>query len=529
MKIAIEEFIFEYQNSLSYPLASQRSYLTRLQAALRWARDLDAQIERNKSDSVPTNYIFSSQTKVSEQVSEWDLTTYQKERENLPNLIRPLLQELPEETHLYFYQTEAVKWLCKSKFAILADDMGMGKTVQVIASIRRLISKGDIRHALVVCPKSLISNWQAELEKWAPELTFVGMTPNSAIREKAWQRIWNWKHIYITNYEHLATLALSKEITFDLIVADEAHRLRSSRSKLTQAMRCIQSERFWALTGTPIENSVKDFDTLLSVIHPRRWAPGDISKLPLASIRAQGKKYVLRRRKEDALDHLPSVVNRVEVIDLTSEQQQSYSGLIQKFRDEADYDSQISLFRRLLSCCDIDPISGKSAKLDRILEMLELIAENSEKAIVFSYTLPPLESLSTRINKKIKSKKIAFISGELDLKERDRRISEFKNNDDHIALLATIQIAGVGLNLTEANHVFFINQWFNPSANEQAQDRVNRLGQQKQVFINRFICRNTVESRIENILGEKEDLIENLIEPLSVTADMLNEIKQSLP
>ena len=431
------------------------------------------------------------------------------------DLIIPLLLPLKIEDTLFPYQRQGVAWLLLHKRALLGDDMGLGKTAQALAAVRRLIRYGKIASVLVVAPRTLVANWKSEARRFAPELTVAIALPHSKDRKDQWSRLVQKAHVVLTSYEQLRD---PEKVLIDhppdLIIADEAHRLRKKDSLSTQGIRKIKPERFWALSGTPVEKDTEDLAVLLSLIDPYRFAPDDKNLSPI-TLRACLRPYLLRRHKDSVLSELPEVIQHDEVLDLTSEQEEAYSTVIRDFAKQGSQIGILPLFNELRSICDLHSESGSSSKLDRICDLLSDIRANSEKAVVFSYQLEPLSQLGDRLKMLCKPIRFEMLMGNMSLQERIEAINSFKTDSQCHVLLASSRVASEGITLTEANHVIFINRWWNPSSNAQARDRGVRIGQTRLVNVRTFTCRGTVEERLEQLLSEKSMTFEQLIESLS--------------
>lgn len=431
-------------------------------------------------------------------------------------LVRPLLlRPRKASLHLYSYQQEGVNWLTTRSAAILADDMGLGKTVQAIAAAEELFRAGSIRQALVVCPNSLLATWENELTRWAPDLTRVRLTPASKDRDRVWQALENRVHVLLTNYEQLrspVTSLLEREV--ELIIADEAHRARNMHAAVTRGLCRLSFSRIWALTGTPIERDPSDLTTLLSIIDPGRHAPSDVLLGP-GAIRSQARPFLLRRRKVDVLDDLPRVIENRQVLDLTPTQRRSYKRSIERFASRRDGQRHfLELLNMLLEICDADPTTGSSVKIERAVEILHDIARANEKAIVFSYLLKPLDRLQVLLSNVAVD--VFRIDGSMPPEERESAIKGFREASDSGVLLASSRVGSEGLTLTEANHVIFLNEWWNPSSNDQARDRVVRIGQKRTVVVYRFRCRDTVEELLERVLTNKREMVREIVDVLSL-------------
>jgi SNF2 family DNA or RNA helicase len=426
-------------------------------------------------------------------------------------LIRPYVLPLKVSDSLYSYQRQGVAWLLNNQRGILADDMGLGKTYQAISAARRLIRAGRINWGLIVVPKSLANNWLDEFNKWAPELKVTVVKRSDINDDGGWFKIIGSNHLVITTYESLRG-DINKILNQppDLIIADEAHRLRKRDSLTFQSFRKIQSKYLWALTGTPIERSAEDLVVLMSLIEPRQFSMNDLA-LHRSSLQARARPFFLRRMKKEVLSQLPPVIERIEIIDLSDEQRKTYDRTLRS----SSYVNHLAQFGKLREICDYDEISGESSKIDRILEIVGDISDAKEKVVIFSYTLSPLNILADKL--RVHNVNFGMILGELSVEERKTVIDEFKQNPDVVVLLASTKVAAEGLNLTEANNVIFVNKWWNPSSNMQARDRIVRIGQQKIVQVVSFKAKNTLEEILERILIDKQKTFDQVISALSVS------------
>jgi SNF2 family DNA or RNA helicase len=442
---------------------------------------------------------------------------YRELRVTAGGLVRPFLLGVPDEAHLFPYQTVGVEWLLDHGNGILADDMGLGKGVQTIAALRQLIHFGVARGGLIVCPRSLIANWEEELSKWAPELSRLRVIPSARDKHEVWATITGRVHVLLTSYEHLRDPPPTlRTCHLDVIIADEAHRIRNLSAAVTQGIRALHWRRFWALTGTPIERDPKDLATLLSTLDPRRFTAGD-SSLSLSTLRARASPYILRRLKVEVLDQLPPVLDSKETLELLPPQQRAYRRALKDTMRSGGSGSFLRLINELRTICDFDPETGKSVKIERITEILDEIRMAREKAVVFSYLLRPLDILEAELEQT--DLESVRLEGSMSLIERDDAIHRFKSDPSVVTLLASTRVGGEGLTLTEANHVIFLNEWWNPSSNAQARDRVVRIGQRRGVNVYRFRCKGTIEQVLDRILEAKSDtfslILDRLADPMS--------------
>ena len=437
----------------------------------------------------------------------------------IETLIRPLFLKniYKTGTILKPYQKEGIAWLLKSKNRLLADDMGLGKTLQALGAAGTLISSGSIKCVLIVCPSTLVYNWCNEINLWLPNFNAIQITNVGKIQNKIWKAAFGKAHFIITNYEHIRNIPkIILEEGVDLIIADEAHKLRKSSSLISKAIKKIKSNRFWALTGTPIEKNQADLINLLSIID-RKLNPVTLRTLSNFSLRAKSNQYILRRMKKDVLSEGVTFNEQTHLLELNETQRTAYNKSLKQFISSKSND-QLRNFNSLKQICDIDPLSLKSTKIDFILELVEKIITRDEKCVIFSFWLLPLEELKNVFNRSFNLNFSEFFHGGLDKEQRENALSNFKNKKDCTVLLCSGKIGGEGINLTEANHVIFFNEWWNPSNNLQARDRVIRIGQSKKSYIHHLRTMNTIEQRIDTILKSKNeinnDVIQKMVEKL---------------
>lgn len=438
----------------------------------------------------------------------------------LESLIRPLfLKNLyKENTKLKPYQIHGIDWLLKSNGRLLADDMGLGKTLQALGAAATLIASGSVRCVLIICPSTLVYNWCNEINLWLPSFTSMQITNLGRKQNEVWDIAYKRSHFIVTNYEHvrkIPDILLKDDI--DLVIADEAHKLRKKTSQLSKAIKKLNTKHFWALTGTPIEKNQADLINLLSIIDPK-LNPELLKSLSNISLRAKSNEYILRRMKSDVLSEGITFDEQTHLIELSDTQKIEYKRFLKSFSNSSIND-QLQNFNSLKQICDIDPISKESSKITYTLELVEKIFARNEKCVIFSFWLLPLEELKNVLNKNFDKRFSEFFHGGLVKEEREVALNNFKTRQDCSILLCSGKIGGEGINLTEANHVIFFNEWWNPSNNLQARDRVIRIGQTKKSYIHHLRTINTIEQRIDEILKIKSEINLDVIQKMVQKVD----------
>ena len=391
------------------------------------------------------------------------------------------------------FQTVGVEWLLKDNKRLLADDMGLGKTVQTIAAVERLLISCSISRILIVAPRSLILNWLTEFAKWVPNICVTALNPTKNSAKDIWEQRIGTSHVLLTSFEQVRNNASMMKKHTDLIVVDEAHRIRNSHSTVSKSFRMLTSNKLWLLTGTPVERDAEDLATLMSILEPAKFSIKD-QTMGLGLLRHRAEPYALRRRKTDVLSELPPLTERHELISLSPEQSLSYQNELRKPGNNALYK-----LGKLLQICDVDPITNQSSKIMRVIEIIQQISSLEERAVIFSFWKSPL----LRLNEIMNDLQIPtqLLTGDMSLEQRQSAVDAFKSGK--ATLLASARIASEGLTLTEANHAIFLNRWWNPSANSQAQDRIRRIGQNRPTTIYSFAAEGTVEQVVSQILSNK--------------------------
>ena len=281
------------------------------------------------------------------------------------------------------YQIKGIEWLIDTKVGILADDMGLGKTVQTIKAMEHLFENEIIENCIIVAPLSLQRNWENEISKWAPSLRYERLRSSDNSNTAVLKKLGSSK-IIITNYENLKNSTdYFKTINFDLMIADEVHKIRKSTSQISEAVFNFKKKRFWGLTGTPIENNVEDLLNLLSHLTGKNINPKDKQRSPLFLLELM-KPYILRRLKSQVLEELPKVTEVDYPVELLDKQITEYSSIWQKRHEIAENEgSHFSVLSKLRKICDGGKEFEENAKTLITGELIKKIQENNEKVIVF--------------------------------------------------------------------------------------------------------------------------------------------------
>lgn len=438
--------------------------------------------------------------------------------------------DLPEglEADLRTYQEVGYRWF-KSLSAyhlggILADDMGLGKTLQSIAYIASEPSKH--KH-LVVTPSSVVYNWKREFEKFAPNLTVAVL---AGAKEDRQEIIESTEHVdvWVTSYATLRQdIDLYAADTFQSLILDEAQYIKNYRTKTSQAIRRIKSSRTFALSGTPIENSIEELWAIFQVILPGLMpSEREFKNLSHEQISRMTRPFILRRLKSDVLTELPEKIESVHMSELTTEQKELYLGYWQRLRDETASSIKDGKFRenrmKILAgitrlrqiCCHpslfVENYQGTSGKLEQLLEMLDELLASGKRILLFSQFTSMHEILIPLLE--ARQMEHFYLHGGTKPEERVDLCERFNQGEKSIFLIS-LKAGGTGLNLTGADTVILYDLWWNPAVEDQAAGRAHRFGQKNVVQVMRLITEGTIEEKIYELQQKKRELIDAVIKP----------------
>ena len=440
------------------------------------------------------------------------------------------------------YQRDGVGWLeFLQEFQFggcLADDMGLGKTVQMLAVLQDRVNqaksqkKEDRRTSLIVVPKSLLFNWAQECAKFTPKLRVVEY---AGLDRAELRPEFNNFDIVLTTYGTLRRdVMVLKDIPFDYVVLDEAQTIKNSGSQVAKASRLLQARNRLALSGTPIENHLGDLWSIFEFLNPGmlgrstvfRTHAADSDRPESREFLARGlRPFILRRTKQQVAADLPDKIEQTLFCQMSDDQERLYAEMRDHYRqsllglikNQGLAKSKMHVLEALLrlrqAAChpallDKAKIDDGSAKLDVLLPHLEELIDEKHKTLVFSQFTSMLSIVRHHLDKR------GIVYEYLDGQTRDRRacVERFQSDEKCPLFLISLKAGGLGLNLTAADYVFLLDPWWNPAVEAQAIDRAHRVGQTKQVFAYRLICRGTVEEKIAELQTKKKGLADAILQ-----------------
>ena len=443
------------------------------------------------------------------------------------------------------YQRRGYGWLhflSRTGFgACLADDMGLGKTIQTLALVARDWEEAPDEPVLLVCPTSVIENWNREAQRFLPGLPVHVHHGSERERGAQFAKIAKKHALIVTGYALLhRDLALFEKVRWRGVVLDEAQNVKNAESKQARAARALRGGYRVALTGTPVENHVGDLWSLMEFLNPgllgsaarfRREFFIPIQALGNAAaserLRAVTGPFVLRRLKTDAtiISDLPQKQEYKVFCTLTREQATLYAAVLRDFDATLEETKGMERRGRILAAlsklkqicnhpaqfaADNSPLPGRSGKLARLEEMLEEVQDANEAALVFTQFAEMGALIVRRLQQRF-GREVAFLHGGIAKPARDEMVELFSRGSGPAVFVLSLKAGGSGLNLTRANHVFHFDRWWNPAVENQATDRAFRIGQTKAVQVHKFVCAGTLEDKIDALIERKAALSERVV------------------
>ena len=457
--------------------------------------------------------------------------------------------EVPKnlENTLRYYQKIGFKWLKTLDNydfgGILADDMGLGKTIQVITMFSEYVEKNkeNKKTSLVVAPSSLTLNWKNEINKFTSNVTCTVIHGNLNERKTQIENFEQYD-VVITSYDLLKRdidLYKNKDYEFRFIIADEAQYLKNSNTQNAKSIKEIKAKTRYALTGTPIENSLAELWSIFDYIMPgylfsyRKFK--NLYEMPIIkdnNVEAMNrlkmliKPFILRRTKKEVLTELPEKTVTILNNQMQEEQEEIYLSYLARAKQEVaemmdlnGYEKSkiqiLALLTRLRQiCCHpglfLENYKGESSKLEQCMEIVEEAVNAGHKILLFSgYT-----SMFEIIEQNLKEKNIKYLqlTGSTKVDERIKLVDEFNENKEIKVFLISLKAGGTGLNLTGADMVIHYDPWWNSSAENQATDRAYRIGQKNNVQVYKLITKNSIEEKIYELQQKKSELIDNMLD-----------------
>ncbi|MEM0993546.1 MAG: DEAD/DEAH box helicase [Bacteroidota bacterium] len=452
------------------------------------------------------------------------------------NEVKEQTVKLPEvKATLRPYQEEGYKWL-KYLYdfqlgGCLADDMGLGKTLQTISLLANTYAEGETKPSLIIMPRSLLYNWEREVEKFAPQLSTYVFHGNERDFEKAMS-----VNLILTTYAIARNeIERLKEEEFFYIILDESQNIKNVNALTTKAIMLLKSDHRLALSGTPVENNLGELYSLFRFLNPTMFGTlNNFGKNYLTPIQKYGDKsamqhlrkkiypFILRRLKKDVLKDLPDKIEQTLYVEMSDQQQKLYEQRRQFYQvainsqiaEKGVQGSQFFIFQALNELRQIASVpenlsDGKipSPKRELLQEQLLDTVANGHKALVFANYLSAVELISEAVE----SAGIGYVSMTGATRNRQKLVDRFQNDPDCRVFIMTLKTGGTGLNLTAADTIFIFDPWWNVAAENQAIDRAHRIGQKNTVLAYKLITQGTIEEKILKLQEVKKELFDSII------------------
>ncbi len=455
------------------------------------------------------------------------------------------IREIPVPEHLDKilrpYQVHGYHWINYLQDigwgGILADDMGLGKTVQALSYLEYYVNTRGTLKALVVCPTTLMFNWENEIKKFTPSLTYHIHHGGDRNRMK---EKFGEVNVIITTYGTLRSdIKMLVEIPFDYVILDESQAIKNPASKVARAASLLKARHKLCLSGTPLQNNTFDIYAQMNFLNPGMLGSIDFFKqefaIPIDKFGEPERKdhlrkllypFILRRTKEQVAKDLPEKTETILFCEMEKEQRDIYEAYRDDYRDkilgtiesQGIQRSQLTILQGLMKLrqiCDSPAILNETEKFPnhsiKLDELAREITENigDHKALIFSQFLGML----ALIKEKLREQEVDFeyFDGSTSAIDREKAIQRFQGDDNCRVFLISLKAGGVGLNLTAADYVYIVDPWWNPAVEQQAIDRTHRIGQTKNIFAYRMICKDTIEDKILQLQDRKRTLAKELI------------------
>lgn len=439
------------------------------------------------------------------------------------------------------YQVAGFQWLnylTEIKWGgILADDMGLGKTVQALSFLEYFRSQHGRLKALVVCPTTLIYNWENEIKKFTPKLSY--RIHHGAARTRSKDELMD-HDVTITTYGTLRSdIKLLMSVAFDYVILDESQAIKNPSSKVAKAACLLTAQNRLCMSGTPLQNNTFDIFAQMNFLNPGMLGTVEFFRqefaIPIDKFGEQDRKdhlrkilypFILRRTKEQVAKDLPEKQEMILFCEMEEEQRNIYDAYRNDFRNQilgsietqGIQKSQLTILQGLMKLrqiCDSPAILNEQEKFEnhsiKLDELAREITENigNHKALVFSQFLGMLALIKAKMEEL--GIKYEYFDGSTSAPDREKAIQSFQNDDDVRVFLISLKAGGVGLNLTAADYVYIVDPWWNPAVEQQAIDRTHRIGQTKNIFAYRMICKDTIEDKILQLQEKKRALAKDII------------------
>jgi SNF2 family DNA or RNA helicase len=460
--------------------------------------------------------------------------------------LQPLLPAPDFAATLRPYQQRGLSWLAfLSSLGLgscLADDMGLGKTVQLLAleSAQRH-EVPDTAPTLLLCPMSLVGNWQREAAKFAPALRVYAHHGATRLRGEVLEEQLGDVDLVVTTYA-TATRDIDElaEYRWNRVVLDEAQAVKNSLSRGAKAVRRLEAEHRVALTGTPVENRLAELWSIMDFLNPGLLGSSEVFRTryavpvekygqtePAERLRRITRPYILRRLKTDPtiIDDLPDKIETKQYCRLTTEQGSLYRSIVDEMMEKIEGSDGIArrgnvlaAMTKLKQVCnhpaqllhDRSSIGVRSGKVIRLEEILEEILAEGDRVLCFTQFTEFAEMLAPHLAARF-GQDVAYLHGGTPKKRRDEMVARFQSGEGPSIFLLSLKAGGTGLTLTSANHVVHLDRWWNPAVENQATDRAFRIGQRKTVQVSKFICTGTLEEKIDDMIEQKKALADLVV------------------